>query len=89
VTYRNNLASAPLTAAQGLVFGTAGSGFVNDHNLLTSAPAFANPAGGDYTLQASSPAVDAGAAPWEVRTDFLGVSRPRGAADDLGAFESH
>ncbi len=88
VTYRNNLACAPLAGSSALVSGTPGAGFASDHNLLTSAEAFAGFSIGDFALQAASPAVDAGADLPAARTDYLGVPRPRGSAYDLGAFES-
>ncbi|MEW6338199.1 MAG: choice-of-anchor Q domain-containing protein [Acidobacteriota bacterium] len=49
-------------------------------------PQFANLAGFDFHLDASSPAVDAGIETAAVR-DLDGVPRPQGAAYDLGAYE--
>lgn len=88
VTVRNNLASAPLASTRTMVAGSRGPGFAEDHNLLSSTPGFTDVAGGDYSLLAGSPAVDAGVALSEVRTDHLGNARPRGAGYDLGALES-
>ena len=49
---------------------------------------FTNPGARDYTLKAgTNPAVDAGVTLSYVLDDFLGVSRPRGAAYDAGAYE--
>ena len=97
VVVRNNLVSAPLatgfkatvdTTGAIQAGGPAGAGLVNDHNLLTTAPGFTNPSAGDFSLQAGSPAVDAGATLVEVLTDYLGTRRPLGNGFDLGAFES-
>lgn len=87
VTLRNNLASAPRAATRGLVSGTAGPGFAEDHNLVAAPSAFADAASGDFRLRPGSPAVDAGIALGEVRADFLGAARPAGASHDLGAYE--
>src|SRR5262249_30848580 len=54
-----------------------------------SDPRFVDAAGADFHLQPTSPAIDAGAAVSDVRTDFDGVSRPQGAAYDIGAYEYH
>jgi hypothetical protein len=53
----------------------------------TADPAFVNAAAGDLHLLAGSPAIDQGAAIAIVTTDFDSVSRPQGAAYDIGAFE--
>lgn len=52
-------------------------------------PAFANPAGGDYRLAASSPCIDAGVSgvATVIATDFEGEPRVFYAAADLGADE--
>lgn len=94
VTFRNNLVVAPLAPSGTLVDGQPGAGFVQDHNLLTASPGFvrgaAAAAGGaeQFELGPGSPAVDAGAALGAVRSDYRRGGRPRGAAPDLGAFES-
>ena len=88
VAVRDNLASAPSTQETRLVSGGAGPSVVSDHNLLTASPRFADPAAGDFGLREGSPAVDAGVALPELRSDFTGAPRPRGAGCDLGAFES-
>ena len=41
----------------------------------------------DARLRAGSPAIDAGVTLTEVSTDFDGVTRPQGAACDIGAYE--
>jgi hypothetical protein len=59
-----------------------------DHNLYSDTnPKFVNPSGGDFHLQSSSPAIDAGVAIPDVDDDYDGVSRPQGAGYDIGAFE--
>ena len=96
VTVRNNLVSGPLVTGYKVAVDTntiqagqpPGAGFVNDHNLFTTAPGFTNPSAGDFSLQAGSPAVDAGATLVDVPTDYLGTRRPLGSGFDLGAFES-
>jgi hypothetical protein len=57
---------------------------------ITSNPNFVNPAGNDFQLNSTSPAIDHGAAlgsPYNV--DFAGVSRPQppGGSWDIGAYE--
>ncbi len=44
---------------------------------------------GDYHLQSSSPAVDAGTSAGAPKTDFDGYARPYGSAVDIGAYEWH
>lgn len=53
----------------------------------TAAALFTNPAAGDLTLRAGSPAIDQGVATGAPVTDFAGVARPQGAAVDVGAYE--
>lgn len=43
--------------------------------------------GGNYALQATSPAKDAGVTIASFSTDILGTSRPQGSAWDIGAYE--
>jgi len=50
-------------------------------------PLFVDAANGDFHLQASSPAINAGTALAEVTTDILGAGRPQGAGYDIGAYE--
>jgi parallel beta-helix repeat protein len=57
-----------------------------DHNL-TSDPLFVDPASHDFTLQAASPAIDAGLTLSEVRYDYEKVPRPQGGGYDIGAYE--
>jgi len=60
---------------------------VIDHNLIDVNPQFVNAAANDFSLQAGSPAIDAGVAISLVTTDIKGVSRPQGAAYDVGTYE--
>ncbi len=69
---------------------TGGTGVnVLPSNLIGIDPLFVNPATGDYSLQAASPAVDAGnsALASVGPFDALHHSRVAGAATDLGALE--
>ncbi len=62
-----------------------GSGFTIGTNQ-TIDPQFVNAGSGDFGLQSTSPAIDAGiVAP--LGFDFAGAARPQGAAYDIGVFE--
>lgn len=54
---------------------------------VTQDPAFANAAGLDFHLLAGSPAIDRGVAIPSLAEDLDGITRPQGAADDIGAYE--
>ena len=54
----------------------------------TPASLFVNTAAGDFHLAAGSPAIDRGQTLAAVPIDADGNSRPRGAASDVGAYES-
>jgi hypothetical protein len=56
-------------------------------NLAVTASTFTNVGTHDYSLAPGSPAIDAGVTISGVSTDRAGVTRPRGAAFDVGAFE--
>jgi hypothetical protein len=58
-----------------------------DLNSLEASPEFTQPSSGDYTLQANSPAIDAGRDLPEVTEDFSGSSRPKDLQHDIGAYE--
>lgn len=55
--------------------------------VATPAQLFANAAGNDYHLSASSPAIDAGTTTSAPSVDYEGTTRPQGAGIDIGADE--
>jgi parallel beta helix pectate lyase-like protein/List-Bact-rpt repeat protein len=60
----------------------------DSHSIIaTPAVLFANFAGNDYHLSATSPARDAGATVADVKEDLEGAPRPQGPAYDIGAYE--
>ncbi len=65
----------------------SGTGTINSNNLVGVDPLFANEAGDDYHLTASSPAVDNGVDTGITGTDIEGNARNQGAAVDIGAYE--
>jgi parallel beta-helix repeat protein len=75
----NGAASPPI--------GDAGVGSTISHNYTAGSPGFVNQAAHNYHLTATSPAVDAGLTIAEVTVDYDGVTRPQGAAYDIGAYE--
>jgi parallel beta helix pectate lyase-like protein len=72
------------TAAEG-----NGAGVTLSNNLDNIDPKLVNALGVDFQLVTGSPAIDAGVTLPYVTNDFLGTSRPQGAAYDIGAFEFH
>jgi hypothetical protein len=56
-------------------------------NMQVTTTAFVNAAAQNYALAAGAPAIDAGTAIPEVTRDRAGVTRPRGAGYDVGAYE--
>lgn len=94
-TVKNNILYQSQTIEVGGAPGTNCS-----HNLSPGTPAgcsqnstdnpqFNNANGGDFTLQAGSPARNAGTTVSQVTTDIAGTSRPQpaGGAYDIGAYE--
>jgi hypothetical protein len=67
--------------------GTVPAEAFDTSNLAVGAASFVNAAADDYHLAAGSPAIDTAATFGAVTTDRDGVSRPQGAAYDVGAFE--
>jgi len=65
----------------------ADPGGSNISNNLTTNPNFVNEGSGDFHLQSSSPAIDAGTTLPEVPCDHDGNARPAGSAYDIGAYE--
>ncbi len=81
-----------------LLSGNAGGNFrdssgqaVLSHNLIGNSyePKFIDLSGADFRLSAGSSAIDKGITLPEVSSDFTGVARPKGAAYDIGAYESY
>jgi hypothetical protein len=99
IEFSNNIVS--LTAGENYVGPNTNAGLISSQsNLFTGGnvatagplasvkadPKFVNPAGGDFHLQAGSPAIDKGTTN-TLRTDRDGTPRPMGAAFDIGAYE--
>ena len=57
------------------------------HDLWGIDPQFVDARGKDLRPSPTSPLVDGGVELKEVKTDFVGVSRPQGAEYDIGAYE--
>ncbi len=78
------------SATFNLVWGNT-ENYTNDASAastdLNLDPLFNNPAEGDYTLSAGSPAIDAGSSFFTVPADAQGESRPQGADVDIGMDE--
>jgi hypothetical protein len=66
--------------------GGTGNG-TSSNNITNSNPLFVNAAGGDFHLQSSSPAINAGLIEAIVATDCEGTTRPQGGGYDIGAYE--
>ena len=71
----------------GVIKAGSPSGVTFSGNIDNTDPRLANPSGGNFHLLDGSPAIDRGLSLAEVREDFDGLGRPRGATHDLGAFE--
>ena len=72
----------------GAFFGTKPAEATDQSNLSLTAADFKKPSTNDYHLVSGSDAIDAGRPlPTIVLDDFDGVSRPRGQAYDVGAYE--
>jgi len=98
ITVENNIVATSGTA---FTFDTTVSGLTVNHNLVSAATLssgmseFSDPYlvqgnpmfEGGYHLGSSSPAIDKGNNSLSPDFDFVGTSRPMGAATDIGAFE--
>lgn len=62
-------------------------GFVLSQTSKLADPKFVDPSTGNFFLQTSSPAINAGAAMPDAQTDLAGIVRPHGDGWDIGAFE--
>jgi PGF-pre-PGF domain-containing protein len=56
------------------------------NSVINTDPFFTSASGNDFTLQSTSPAIDAGV-DVGLTQDFAGVSIPQGSAPDIGAYE--
>ena len=74
-----------LNASHNLVYN-AGPCPVWEAVCINANPLFVNLASGDFHLQPSSPAIDAGM-DTDFATDYEGVIRPQGSSFDIGAYE--
>lgn len=93
--YQNNIFSE--TGAQGMTYGTNGtvtnncfynSGTARGSDSQTGNPNFTNVATRDFSLGAGSSCIDTGISlPTWTAVDIDSVSRPQGAAWDIGAYE--
>jgi hypothetical protein len=79
---RNNIAYGNATTQ----ILNEGSGTILSNNM-TGDPRFVNAAALDFSLQTSSPAIDAGTNLSLVTMDIRRASRPQGSTHDIGAFE--
>ncbi len=66
---------------------SSSAGLTLSGNMDNKDPLLVDPAGLDFHIKASSPAIDAGTVPTGVLTDFDGNNRPQGATYDIGAYE--
>jgi parallel beta-helix repeat protein len=83
----NGYAFSPYGLGSGTVFAGNLCGTTSAGCALAGDPKFAAVAGGDFHLLSTSPAIDRGVTLSLVSTDFDGMSRPQGAAYDIGAYE--
>lgn len=82
VTVRKNLIYNGIAHAYSLQ-----SGITETDNITNTDPLFTDTANHDYRLQSGSQARDAGLTLSDVTDDIDGVSRPKGSAYDIGAYE--
>jgi hypothetical protein len=89
-TYWGGSAGSGNVARNNLAFGNksgfTGSGITYSKNV-TADPKFVDAAGGNFRLQAGSPALSIAEAGYVPAKDVEGTARPQGAGPDLGAYE--
>lgn len=83
ITLANNLAMSIRPLPTGAV-----NSVVTNNQLIALGSDFASIAAKDYSLSATSKAVDGGQAKYAPTVDVLNAPRPKGAAPDIGAFET-
>ncbi|MBD3280739.1 DUF5123 domain-containing protein [Candidatus Dojkabacteria bacterium] len=85
-----NLMGGSLSNSSNLYWNNTSNcvGCTIDATSIDSDPLFTDPASGDFTLQSTSPAIDAGAdLTGTVDTDIRGLARPNAGGHDIGAYE--
>lgn len=89
--YKNSTFSGQTPTSLNCGFDVAIPGYSTNCITGITADAFKDAANGDYSLSATSVAIDKGtnlaAATSPVTTDILGAARPAGTAFDMGAYE--
>ena len=86
VSVSDSVEGAGCTHSHNIAFPQLGS-LSGTGNQINVNPKLVAPASGDFKLQSTSPAVDAGDPSTTIEVDFDGNPRPVGSRPDLGAFE--
>ena len=86
VTYSHNVGTK-CSATDRAVSPATSCGPPGCSQIVTAPFGWASPAGHDFRLLPSSPAIDRGEVPRSIGADRDGVNRPLGAAPDAGAYE--
>ncbi|MFA6383730.1 MAG: choice-of-anchor Q domain-containing protein, partial [Parcubacteria group bacterium] len=84
VNINNNI----ISGGNGIINSGTATGITISNNLNNTNPLFVNESAHDYSLQSNSPAIDMGLTFSSVTNDYNNVSRPKGSAYDIGAYES-
>lgn len=84
-----NAASTNFSSGNNLVYNYSAVSFTSPTDLIAVNPLFVDTALNNFTLQSSSPCIDAGSnnAGEFSLNDINGVLRPQGAGTDMGAYE--
>ena len=85
-TMQNNILYANTVNAVTNKGGFLGGSIIKSYNLFSD-PAFVNPGAGDFRLQSSSAARNAGITLTSVPDDYAGVLRPQNGPYAIGAYE--